>query len=163
MPRVPKPTDRSLDPLQEALKAPLKPDRASAPSDAAIQRWSAVPLLYASTPPRQMVPGHVVFDAWSEGGVALRDATSGHTRCLTLGAGSLLLDLVAWRDSHHWQFTARVRHEERVRHDAVLKTGRLRLLPDSGGFFQWRSRGVPRLLELWSVDQCIAFEPIAWK
>jgi hypothetical protein len=86
----------------------------------------------------------------------------GHARRLTLAAGRVALDLVAWRDETGWRFTARVRSEDRVSHDFVLRTGRQRLLPGAGGYFQWRSRGVPRVLELWSFDARIQFEPIAW-
>jgi len=142
--------------------ATLGARKPEAPAQEALRRWSAVPLLYAQNPPAGLTKGRVVYDAWREGGVALRDATAGHTRRLTLGSGPVSLDLVAWREEQGWRFVARVRTGEHVSHDFVLKTGKRRHLPQSGGFFQWQSRGVPRALELWSRDIRIVFESIAW-
>jgi hypothetical protein len=159
-PSHPRPEDRLLS----ALRSQSQPSHAfQGPSSEALERWSAVPLVFAGAPPDHTVLGRVVFDGWKDGGVALRDTASGHTRCLALQAGSVTLELVACRDERGWMFTARARDTQRVRHGLVLRFGRRRLLADANGFFQWRSRGVPRALELWSQDARLCFEAIPWQ
>jgi hypothetical protein len=153
--------NRAADHLAAGLAA-SQPTRREAPTAEALRRWSVVPLLYRPLPPPDRQSGQVVFDAWTSGGVALRDASEGHTRRLILGCGTMLLDLVGWRDARGWQFTARAGSNGQVHHEFILKTGRKRYLPGSDGYFQWRSKSVPRVIELWSEETCIAFEPIAW-
>lgn len=157
-------TNRQANPmLVDALSSRHKPAEAfRGPSPDALERWSAVPLLFAAAPPVGRVAGQLVFDGWKDGLVALRDTASGHTRCLVLQAGSVTLELVAAKDDQGWMFTARARSEEGVRHGLVLKLGRRRMLADAHGFFQWRSHGVPRALELWSRESRLCFESIPW-
>jgi hypothetical protein len=73
------------------------------------------------------------------------------------------LDLVAERRSDGWQFTARAYHNGEVSHDHILQVGGTKLAPRSGGFYQWSTKGVPRRLELNSVNNRIVFEQIAWR
>ena len=133
------------------------------PSTDSIRRLAALPLLFEEAGQNSPQSGRVLFDSWAHGGVALRDTTAGHVRRLRLGSGDIGLDLVAERQGDGWQFTARAHSGAKVAHDFVLKVGQKKLLPQSGGYYQWRARGVPRALELSSLDTRIIFEQIAWQ
>lgn len=133
------------------------------PSADSIRRLSALPLLFDQNPQRSATSGRVIFDSWADGGVALRDTTAGHVRRLRLGSGKIALDLVAERQADGWHFTARARVGKKVSHDYVLKVGSRKLLPQSGGYYDWRARSVPRALEMISQSDHIVCEKIVWR
>jgi hypothetical protein len=133
------------------------------PSTDSLRRLTALPLLFEASEPKSPRSGRIQFDSWADGGVALRDATAGHIRRMRLTAGSVGLDVVAERQFEGWQFTARAYHDGRVSHDFVLKVGGSKYAPQSGGYYQWRTKGVPSHLELGSVKDRIVFEQIAWR
>ena len=134
------------------------------PSDEAIQRYSAVPLLFEEPRGARSYRGRVELDSWSgTGGVRLRDVTEGHVRRIRLGWKQLHLDVVAERTHDGWQFTARVEDGDDVAHGFVLKVDAKNLLPRSGGYYHWSSKRVPRVLALSSREQQITFEELAWR
>ena len=133
------------------------------PSTDSIRRLTALPLLFDQGSQKSTKSGRVLFDSWADGGVALRDTTAGHVRRLRIGAGKLGLDLVAERQADGWQFTARALSGKKVAHDYVLKVGKKRLLPQSGGYYEWRARSVPRTLEMISETDHILCEQIVWR
>jgi hypothetical protein len=160
-----KPTSKQTERALDLLAAHFASGRAAKrhqPSTDAIRRLGALPLLFEENATKSTKSGRVQFDSWAEGGVALRDATAGHVRRVRLASGSVGLDLVAERGTGGWQFTARAYHDGNVSHDYILKVGGAKLSPRSGGYFQWRTRGVPRQLELNSQNNRITFEQIAW-
>ena len=154
--------NQALDNLAKHLAAG-QTARSQRPSTDSLRRLTALPLLFADTEAQTPKSGRVQFDSWADGGVALRDATAGHVRRIRLTAGPVGLDVVAEREADGWQFTARAYHHGEVSHDFVLKVGNSRFAPQSGGYYQWRTRGVPRHLELGSLKDQIVFEQIAWR
>jgi hypothetical protein len=157
-----KETDRAVARLAEFL-ATGQARPVGQPSADSLRRLSALPLLFEQTPQKSTKSGRVLFDSWADGGVALRDTTAGHVRRLRLGVGKIGLDLVAERQADGWHFTARARVGKKVAHDYVLKVGNRKLLPQSGGYYAWHARSVPRALEMISQSDHIVCEKIVWR
>jgi hypothetical protein len=133
------------------------------PSGASLERLEAIPLLFETGRARAL-PGKIVYDSWAHGpAVALRDVTDGHVRRVVLRAGKVSLEIVAERRQRDWQFVARVYSGGQVRHGFVLKVGARKLLPGSGGFYQWTSRAVPHSLSLFSYRKNLVFERVSWR
>jgi len=129
----------------------------------ALKRFESIPLLGRHEPPVRTHTGRVTYDTWGvESTASLRDAAPGHIRRVTLRAGKLVFELVAERRKTDWEFVGRIYDGNQIRHDFVLRAGKNRVLPRSGGFYRWNSGTVPRLVRLNSYQQEIAFEELAW-
>ena len=134
------------------------------PSEAAVVRYCSVPLLFDAAAEVRPVQGEIVYDSWAHGpGVALRDTVNGHVRRLKLKAGRLVFEIVAQRRDNRWEFVARATSARSVTNSFVLKVGGRKLLPQTGGFYIWTSKSVPRLLRLESFEQSVIFEGLAWQ
>jgi len=135
-----------------------------APSEKALKRYALIPLCHRLTGGGETLYGKVAYDSWAHGApVALRDTTDGFIRRLQLKAGKISLEIVAERRHNSWEFVARVYTGEKVLHDFVLKVGRDKLLPSSGGFYQWSSSKVPATVKLLSYEQDIVFDKLSWR
>jgi len=135
-----------------------------APSEKALKRYALIPLCHRPTGGGVTVQGKVAYDSWAHGApVALRDTTNGFIRRLQLKARKISLEIVAERRYNSWEFVARVYRGEKVLHDFVLKVGRDKLLPSSGGFYQWSSSKVPATVKLLSYEQDIVFDKLSWR
>ncbi len=133
------------------------------PSDESVARLSAIPLLFDEPPAASTRAGEVVYDSWSHGpAVALRDITDGHIRRIQLQAGRISVEIVAEKSKGKWEFVARVYRGKKVVHDFVISVGRKKLLSESGGFFRWSSKAVPRRIGLVSTGESLTFKEIAW-
>ncbi len=133
------------------------------PSKEAIARLQVIPLLFDE--PHHPAPrtGTVIYDSWSHGPtVGLRDVTDGHIRRLKLRAGKVSVEIVAEMSKGKWEFVARVYRSRTVLHDFVLKIGRKKLLPESGGFFRWSSKTVPHSIGLTSLGESLTFNKLSW-
>jgi hypothetical protein len=168
-----KSTSRSIneiiDRLEERMELPSDQNEEQAvppietPSDEALQRYALIPLCHKTTSGMVTLHGRVAYDSWAHGEpVALRDTTDGYIRRLRLKAKKIILEIVAERRRNSWEFVARVYAGEKVMHDFVLKVGRDKLLPSSGGFYQWSSVKVPASVKLISYEQNIVFDRISW-
>jgi hypothetical protein len=134
------------------------------PSAAAVERYCNIPLLFEKGPGARSIRGGTVYDSWAEGpAIALRDTADGHIRRLKLKAGHLVLEIVAERRDNTWEFVARVYDCKRVTNSFVLKVGDRKFLPQTGGFFVWSSRIVPRILRLESFETSVNFEKLSWQ
>ncbi|MEE8575700.1 MAG: hypothetical protein V3T31_00460, partial [candidate division Zixibacteria bacterium] len=104
------------------------------------------------------------FDSWSQApAMALRDMSAGHLRRIRLERGNISVEIVAEKQQSGWEFVARIRRDDEVLHDFVMKVGSRKLLAKSGGFFQWSSKSVPHEVSLTSFKQDIAFERLSWQ
>jgi hypothetical protein len=134
------------------------------PNNDATKRYGAIPLLFGTPAVSEVIVGRVAYDSWQQGlAPALRDIMDGHLRRLTLKAGRISVELIAERTRDNWEFVARVYSSDRVRHGYVLRVGRRKLLPGSGGYFHWSSKLAPRNIELLSYEQNISFERLSWQ
>lgn len=133
-------------------------------SDAAVERYCNIPLLFEESSEARTVKGRIIFDSWADSPtIALRDSVDGHIRRLKLKAGNLVFEIVAERRDNVWEFVARVYDGKSVTNSFVLKAGGHRFLPQTGGFFIWSSRTVPKILRLESFDSNISFEKLSWQ
>lgn len=133
------------------------------PSEEAVIRLTAIPLLFGE--PRGVATGigSVAYDSWSDGpSIALRNITDGHIRRLRLQAGKIAVEIVGEMSKGRWEFVARAYRGATVVHDYVLNVGRKRLLSESGGFFKWTSKAVPRKVVLISLRERLMFERLSW-
>lgn len=153
--------------LRDLLPTPTKkvaPTGFAKPSDAALERYCNIPLLFDETSDARTVKGRISFDSWADGPAdALRDSADGHIRRLKLKAGNLTLEIVAERRDNMWEFVARVYDRKKVTNSHVLKVGGRRFLPQTGGFFVWSSTMAPKILRLESLDTVISFEKLSWR
>lgn len=134
------------------------------PTDAAVERYCNIPLVFEEGPDARTVKGRTIYDSWADGPtIALRDSADGHIRRLKLKAGHLVLEIVAERRDNVWEFVARVYDGKKVTNSFVLKVGGRRFLPQTGGFFVWSSRMTPKILRLESFDTVISFEKLSWQ
>ena len=134
------------------------------PSKKAIARYCNIPLLFEGSLEAHSVFGKTVYDSWADmPAIALRDSANGRIRQLKLKAGDLVLEIVAEYLDNVWEFVARVYDCRKVTNDFVLKVGNRRFLPQTGGFFVWSSRLVPRVLRLESFETNISFEKLSWQ
>lgn len=134
------------------------------PSEAAVDRYCNIPLLFEKRSCATPVWGRTIYDSWAERpAMALRDTADGFIRRLKLKAGNLVLEIVAERRDNVWEFVARVYDRKEVTNSYVLKVGNRKLLPQTGGFFVWSSRIVPRILNLESFETRIDFEKLSWQ
>jgi hypothetical protein len=134
------------------------------PSAQAIERYCAVPLLYDVSSGAAPVRGEVTFDSWAnQPAVTLRDVVDGHIRRLKLKAGRLTFEIVAERRNNRWEFVARAALGRRVANRFVLRVGRRKLLPQTGGFYFWSSTSVPHRMRLESYEHIVIFEKLAWQ
>lgn len=132
-------------------------------SQEALNRFEAIPLLSRDESSIAERTGQISYDTWAgDTAATLRDAAPGYIRRVTLKAGQLILELVAERRKTDWEFVARVYEGNEIRHDFVLRAGRNRVLPRSGGFYRWSSVAVPRLVRLNSYDSNISFQELSW-
>ena len=149
-------------PEKQSEKSTVQP--IEAPSDKALKRYALIPLCHREAAGSKTFRGKVAYDSWAHGApVALRDTTDGYIRRLQLKAGKISLEIVAERRRNSWEFVARVYKGEKVLHDFVLKAGRDKLLPSSGGFYQWSSPEVPALVKLISYEQNVVFDKLSWR
>lgn len=133
------------------------------PSQTSITRLAQIPLLSATPDRLTVTPGIVGYDSWSGANrVRLRDVSDGHIRNVILGAEKVQLELVGELRANFWDFVARVYEEDEVKHEYALQAGRKRLLPDSSGFFTWKSKSVVRNLKLYSLTRVLEFEALSW-
>ena len=133
------------------------------PSEDAVTRLSAIPLLFSEPSVATTRTGAMVYDSWSRGPlVALRDVTDGYIRRIQLRAGNISLEIVAEMNRGRWEFVARVYRRRSVVHDFVINIGRKKLLSESGGFYRWSSKTVPRKIGLISLGQRLTFERLSW-
>ncbi|MBN1211714.1 MAG: hypothetical protein JXA92_03980 [candidate division Zixibacteria bacterium] len=150
--------------LPEEQKTPSAVPPIEGPSKEALNRYALIPLCHRPTAGGEVLHGKVAYDSWAHGSpVALRDTTDGFIRRLQLKAKKISLEIVAERRQNSWQFVARVYSGEKVLHDFVLKVGREKLLPFSGGFYQWSSPKVPATVKLLSYERKIVFDRISWR
>ncbi len=162
-------SDRAATPkvVRDLLPVPGKeaaPSGFSKPSSSAIERYCNIPLLFEESPNAHSVRGRTVYDSWADGpAMAMRDTADGHIRRLKLKAGNHVLEIVAERRDNLWEFVARVYERTRVTNSFILKAGGRRFLPQTGGFFVWSSRLVPKVLRLESFDTNISFEKLSWQ
>ena len=149
-------------PEEQAEKSAVEP--IEAPSEEALKRYALIPLVHRPAGGGATVHGKVAYDSWAYGEpVALRDTTDGFIRRLQLKAKKICLEIVAERRRNSWEFVARVYSGEKVLHDFVLKVGRDKLLPSSGGFYQWSSTKVPATVKLISYEQNVVFDRLSWR
>ena len=132
------------------------------PSENALDRCGTIPLLSQLADDVPESSGSVVFDSWAGMAPAMRDIMPGHLRRVQLKAGQTTLEIVAERVNDEWEFVARAYQGDEVKHDYVIKVGRRKLLAESGGFFHWTSKSVPRVVELLSLKRKMVFEELAW-
>ena len=132
------------------------------PTADALDRLGAIPLLSQTADVVPESSGLVAFDSWAGMAPARRDITPGHIRRVQLKAGKITLEIVAERQKGEWEFVARAYQGRTVKHDYVIKVGRKRFLAQSGGFFHWTSKSVPRIVELLSHKRKLVFEELAW-
>ena len=153
--------------IRDLLPTPTKkaaPTGFAKPSDAALERYCNIPLLFDESSDARTVKGRTTYDSWSDGpAIALRDSADGHIRRLKLKAGNLTLEIVAERRDNVWEFVARVYDRKKVTNSHVLKVGGRRFLPLTGGFFVWSSTTEPKILRLESFDTVISFEKLSWQ
>lgn len=134
------------------------------PAQEAIERYCNIPLLFEECADARSVRGRTVYDSWANGpAIALRDTTDGRIRRLKLKADNLTLEIVAEKQDNQWEFVARVYKGSGVTNSFVLKVGGHRFLPQTGGFFVWSSKIVPRMLRLESFETSINFEKLSWQ
>ena len=135
----------------------------SRPSTEAIERYTAIPLLYHETGTVRQMRGRLIFDSWAERPLAqLRDAGPGLTRRICLEANGIRLEVVAERGRDRWEFVARVYDKNQVSSEYVLRVGRQRMLPKSLGFFHWSSKRAPAVVHLFSRTADIEFKGLSW-
>ena len=152
---------REFELLSAYSVAGAKPVRK--PDADAIERYSAIPLIYEDASARRVVAGSLTFDSWSQKPVAqLRDAGVGLTRRLCLEANGITLEVVAEREQDRWEFVARVYQKKAVSSEYVLRIGRLKLLPKSQGFYHWSSKRAPAKIGLLSQSIEVSFEGLSW-
>ena len=133
------------------------------PSNESVTRLSVIPLLFDEPFGLPVGSGRVAYDSWSQGPrVALRDITDGHIRRVQLEAGKISVEIVAEMNKGKWEFVARVYRNKTVVHDFVMSVGRKKLLSESGGFYRWSSKSVPRNISLTSPAQHLTFERLSW-
>jgi len=134
-----------------------------APSSEALQRYALIPLYFHKEKEVTVIKGKIAYDSWAQSTpVALRDTTDGYLRRLHLKARNLSLEIVAERRQNQWEFVARLYSGDKVIQDFVLQIGRLKILPLSGGFYQWTTRKVPATVKLLSYDKNIVFDRLSW-
>jgi len=134
------------------------------PSKDALQRLLAIPLLCADQASSERIAGRLALDSWQHGpAIALRDVADGHVRRLRFEAGRYVLEMLALRTGQKWEFTARLRHGDRVVHASVLRIGERRLLAQRGGYFCWSSSAVPRKLAVLLLEKQLVFDGILWR
>ena len=153
--------------VRDLLPTPIKKAATTGhakPSDAAVERYCSIPLLFEESSDARTVRGRTTYDSWADSpAVALRDSADGHIRRLKLKAGNVVLEIVAERRDSVWEFVARVYDRKKVNNSFVLKVGGHRFLPQTGGFFVWSSTMAPRILRLESFDAVISFEKLSWQ
>jgi len=133
------------------------------PSVASAARWKVIPLMDETVQKTRPRHGRVVFDSWEMApAVALRDVTDGHVRRLALKAGKVTLEIVAERTQDHWEFVGRVYAGNEVQHSYLLEAGRVKLLPQTDGFYHWSSIAVPRTIRVISHQTSLLFGGIRW-
>ncbi|UCC43528.1 MAG: hypothetical protein JSU65_10335 [Candidatus Zixiibacteriota bacterium] len=129
-----------------------------------MSRHSFIPQLLQSREQARTISGTVEFDSWSGlPALALRDAARGMERRMRLTAGPVSLELVAERQTRHWEFTARVYQRGRVSSGFILEAGRKQLYPGRRWCFRWTAAKPPRKLGLRSADLAIDFGALNWK
>jgi len=134
------------------------------PNAHAIERHTAIPLLYDQRSATQLLKGSVVFDSWSEqSAIQLRDVGTGFMRHLCLKAREITLEIVAQRHQHRWEFTARVYQGSKASFRWLLRVGGKNLHPQSLGFYHWSSKRTPRSIRLLTRSRRIDFEKLAWE
>lgn len=134
------------------------------PNPHAIERHTAIPLLYDRRSATQLLKGNVVFDSWSEqSAIQLRDVGTGFMRHLCLKAREITLEVVAQRHQHLWEFTARVYQDRKASFRWLLRVGGKNLQPQSLGFYHWSSKRTPRSIRLLTRSRQIDFEKLAWE
>jgi len=134
-----------------------------APSETAMQRHIAIPLLREKISVSRLLRGFIVFDSWSgEPAFQLREADSGFVRHLRLKSGDITLEMVAESRPEGWEFTARVYKGRRVSSRWILQAGGKRMLPQSQGFYHWVSKRKPHLFRLITTSMHIDFEKLSW-
>jgi len=132
--------------------------------EAAMRRAESIPLMFDASRAATEQTGGVVYDSWQQGpAIALRDVTDGHVRRLRLKAGAITLEVLAERQRRGWDFVARVYRGRKVAHDFVLTIGSRKVMPRSGGYYQWTSVREPRRLGLLSYDATISFDEVGWR
>jgi len=155
-----------LGPIEALLAHKLGPGPSPTiyePTEEAMARLGVIPLLFEKPHDYSGEFGSIAYDSWTEGpAVALRDIADGHVRRLRLRAGKVSLEIVAERTAGRWEFVARAFRGTTVVHDIVLQVGRKKLLSESGGFFRWTSKSVPRRIGLASLRRTYTFERVPW-
>ena len=133
------------------------------PPAESLARLGAIPLLFDEPLNVATGFGTIVYDSWAEGpAVALRAIKDGHTRRIKLKSGKVSCEIVAERSKGQWEFVARVYRGKSVAHNFVITVGKKKLLSETGGYFRWSSKRVPRKLELTSNEERFKFEEISW-
>ncbi len=133
------------------------------PSCEALQRYALIPLYFRKEKEVTVIKGKIAYDSWSQGTpVALRDTTDGYIRRLHLKTRNLSLEIVAERRQNQWEFVARLYSGDKVIQNFVLQIGRFKILPLSGGFYQWTTKKVPATVRLLSYDKNIVFDRLSW-
>ena len=147
-----------LTTLAAMERAPLEE-----PSEDALERMMAAPLLADARRSGKNRSGRLTFDSWADLSRAqLRDLGKGAERRLTLEAGTVVLKLVAQRRGYDWEFTGRVYVDGRASSDYVLRVGRRDLVPETHACYFWKSSRPPRRLKLASPETTIDFGSLTW-
>lgn len=161
-----KKTVDDLSSIEELLKHQRElgaPEAVFEPPTEAVARLGVIPLLFDEPLNLATGFGAVVYDSWADGpAVAMRDISDGHIRRLKLKSGKVSCEIVAERTKGQWEFVARVYRGTSVMHDFVMSIGKKKLLSESGGFFRWSSKGVPRKISLTSPKERFTFERLSW-
>ena len=133
------------------------------PSTDLLARLKAVPQLVESRHPQRAVRGRLTFDSWKDQpSLSVRKAPFGVERRMRFEASHYVLDLVGDRQLDGWHFVARVTDRETVSRQFILRVGRRKLHPGTGGCFFWTAKRPPRRLCLLSSDLKIDLEQLRW-
>lgn len=170
--RKKKPTKAVKDPrktiddtksIEELLSDIAPTQKVFEPPTESLARLGAIPLLFDEPLNLATGFGTVVYDSWAEGpAVALRAIKDGHIRRIKVKSGKVSCEIVAERSRGQWEFVARVYRGKSVAHNFVMTVGKKKLLSESGGYFRWSSKRVPRKLGLTSNEERFKFEEISW-
>jgi len=135
------------------------------PSDEALAKHKAIPLVQSSRASQRRVEGRVTYDSWSRlPAIALRDVGKGMERRLRMKAGDITLELSAERRSDRWEFTARAYRKDRVvSPDYILKAGRVEVAASELDCYYWSSQRPPRRLKLLCGSLAIDFGTLQWR
>ena len=160
-------TCRGCRDLYEFHRARMRvaPDGLMAPSDEAMAKHLAIPLLEAIRHTTGRRKGAVVYDSWSQlPALALRDVGKGAERRLRMQAGEVILEFSAERQGDSWDFTARAYEEDQVVSSRyVLKVDGRDVIASGQDCFYWSSQQPPQRMKLISAEAAIDFGSLRWK